>query len=350
MNISGREVGPGCPVYVIAEVGVNHDGSPGRAVELVDAAADAGADAVKFQLFRADLLMSAASRLAAYQKGAGESDPLSMLRRLELGVDQMRPAVERARRRGVHAIVTVFSESLVAQAETLGWDVYKTASPDVIHAPLLSALERTGRPIILSTGAATLDEVLRAVGWLSGACARLGVLQCVSSYPVADESAALGGIVGLRGALPGLPIGYSDHTTRADTGGKAVTLGACILEKHLTYDRRAKGPDHAASLDPDGFREYITLARRGVAVAEDDPMAGPPLKRVLDCERDVRAVSRQSVCSTRALVEGTVLSAADLTVKRPGWGIEPFHLGTLIGRRVLRGVGADTPLSWEDLG
>lgn len=349
MNISGREIGHGCPVYVIAEVGVNHDGSADRAVELVDAAADAGADAVKFQLFKAELLMSGASRLAAYQAGAGERDPLAMLRRLELSVDDLRPAVARAGRRGVHAIVTVFSTPLVDQAESLGWDAYKTASPDVIHRPLLSRLERTGRPLVLSTGAATMDEVIRAVGWLGDANPRLSVLQCVSCYPVEDPDAALGGIGALRDAFPALPIGYSDHTRRTDTGGCAAALGACLLEKHLTYDRAAAGPDHAASLDPDQFREYVRLARGGALAAGAEILVGPREKRVLACERDVRAVSRQSVCSARELPPGHTVTHGDLTVKRPGSGIEPFQLESLVGRKVRRTVVADRPLTWEDV-
>jgi N,N'-diacetyllegionaminate synthase len=359
MNIGSRQIGPGHPPYVIAEVGVNHDGSPGRARELIELAAQAGADAVKLQLFRTDQLLSRAARPAVYQAAAGEHDPVAMLRRLELSIDQMAPLVERAHALGLHAIVTIFSVPLVREAERLPWDAYKTASPDIIHRPLLESLAATGRPMIVSTGAAEASEVERAVGWLRACWGRMAILQCVSAYPTEPRDAAIGGVSALRGiaGFPG-PIGYSDHTPQADTGGLAATIGAEILEKHLTYDRAAPGPDHAASLGPAEFRAYAAMARdegamrasaSGRVPLSDDPRYGPIRKRVLDCERDVRRVSRQSVTTTRPLPAGHVLGESDLTIKRPGTGIEPWRLTELIGRRVARGVDANMPVMEGDL-
>ena len=230
-NAASRTIGLGAPPYVIAEIGVNHDGSVERAVQLVDAAADAGADAVKLQMFKAEMLMSGASRLAAYQAEAGERDPLAMLKRLELPDAGFEAVAKRCRERGVHAIVTVFSVELVEQAERVrggggGWDAYKTASPDIIHKPLQEALQSTGKPLIVSTGAATIDEVSRAIGWLSAAHreGRLALLQCVSSYPTPRERAALGGIAAVQQVFDG-PVGYSDHTADRFTGASAVTFG-----------------------------------------------------------------------------------------------------------------------------
>jgi N-acetylneuraminate synthase/N,N'-diacetyllegionaminate synthase len=363
VKIGRRQIGDSAPVYVIAELGVNHDGSPARALELVEAAASAGADAVKFQLFRADLLMSRASRLAVYQKDAGESDPVAMLQRLELPAAAMRPLVDRAHALGIHAIVTVFSLDLVGDAETLPWDAYKTASPDVVHRPLLDALAATGRPLIVSTGAAELDEVRRAVSWLAPAQSRLALLQCVSSYPTPTADAALGAMAALRALAP-IPVGYSDHTTQVDTGAVAADLGADLLEKHFTLDKHAPGPDHAASLEPGEFRRYAELARdastlrlrvgadptRDARPHRDDPRIGPPEKRVLPCERDVRAVSRQSIVMRRALRSGETLGASDLTFKRPGTGLEPWRLPEILGRRLSRDVAADEPLPPDALG
>ena len=364
LRIGQREVGPGHPVYVIAELGVNHDGSADRAVAMVDAAAAAGADAVKLQMFQAEMLMSRACRLAQYQAAAGETDPIEMLRRLQLPLEGMGRVVERAHSLGLHAIVTVFSVELVAQAETLGWDGYKTASPDVINRPLLDALARTGRPLIVSTGAATLDEVRRAVGWLteSGAAHRLGLLQCVSSYPAPDEEAAVGGMIGLAHLLDG-PVGYSDHTVGEDTGALAATWGAAILEKHVTHDRTAAGPDHRASLDEAGFTRYVAAVRAAAPVAghpqrhrlamkfgrEADVRVGSCSKELQAVERDVRTVSRQSLTLKRALPAGHVLCAEDLTVKRPGTGIEPFRLDEMVGRRLARCVEGDMPLMMDDV-
>lgn len=343
MKIGERQVGAGEPPYVIAEIGVNHDGSVERALELTDAAAEAGADAVKLQLFETDRLMSKASKLAAYQHAAGETDPVAMLRRLELSIDEMGRVVERAHARGVHAIVTAFSVELVEIAERLPWDAYKSASPDIINWPLLEAMAATGRPLIVSTGASTMDEVTRAVGWLERARERLALLQCVSSYPAPE--AALGGIAALARAT-GLPVGYSDHTAAVETGALAVAAGACVLERHLTYDRTADGPDHAASLEPREFAAYVRQAREALPAAD---YATDARKVVLECERDVREVSRQSLTAKRGLPAGHALARADLTIKRPGTGIEPWRLEEVLGRRIVRAVEGDVPLRDGDV-
>lgn len=359
MRIGSRELGDGHPPYVIAELGVNHDGSVDRARELVELAATAGADAVKFQLFRADLLMSRAAKLAAYQKAAGESDPIEMLRRLELSVDQLAPLVDLAHRHALHAIVTVFSVELVDEAKRLAWDAYKTASPDIVHTPLLKRLEATGKALILSTGASTLDEVTAAVGELRSAHERLAVLQCVSSYPTPREHAELGGIDALRHAFPHLVVGYSDHTPDETTALDAVRLGACVLEKHFTHSRAATGPDHAASLEPDGLRAYGHHAReawRAKRAGKEErtdrrgAAAITALKRVLPIEQDVRTVSRQSIVARRDLRAGERLSAEDLTFKRPGTGLWPCRFERVVGGLVLRDVQADMPLTEADVG
>ncbi|MBX3317355.1 MAG: N-acetylneuraminate synthase family protein [Phycisphaeraceae bacterium] len=357
MRIGTHEIGPAHEPYIIAEIGVNHDGSVERALELTDAAADAGADAIKLQLFEADRLMSAAAKLAAYQKAAGESDPVEMLRRLELSVTQMARIVDRAHERGIHAIVTVFSTELVDGAESLPWDAYKTASPDIIHRPLLERLVATGKPLIISTGASTLDEVSRAIGWMTArdgsAHSRMAVLQCVSSYPTAIEHAELGGILALREIFGG-PIGYSDHTQGVGTGAIAAGLGARVLEKHFTYDTQAPGPDHAASLEPRDFARYVELARDAAHATAIDERAPEfpgiePVKRVIPIEEDVRRVSRQSVVTTRALPAWHVLKASDLTIKRPGTGVPAWEMHSTIGRTLVRAVDADVPVSRLDL-
>lgn len=342
MQIATRPISSEFPPYVIAELGVNHDGSVERALELVDAAHHARADAIKLQFFRTDLLMSKAAKLAAYQSAAGESDPVQMLRRLELGIGQMESIVARAHKLGLHAIVTVFSTELIAEAQTLPWDGYKTASPDLIHRPLLDALVRTGKPLVVSTGAANMEEVHRAISWLAPAHSRLAMLQCVSAYPTGLHNAALGGIRALRAAFPG-PIGYSDHTSLLESGGLAVAAGALILEKHLTYDNHARGPDHAASLTGVNLAVYVRLARQAWQ------MLGPEQKRVLDIEHDVRQVSRQSLTTRQALPKGHVLTERDLTIKRPGTGLEPEKLRVVVGRTLARPVDADTPLMNADL-
>jgi N,N'-diacetyllegionaminate synthase len=362
MRIGDRDIGIDHPPYVIAEIGVNHDGQLERALSLTDAAADAGADAVKLQFFETDRLMSSAAKLAAYQKSAGETDPIEMLRRLELTIDDMAQVVDRAHEWGIHAIVTVFSTELVEVAETLAWDAYKTASPDIVNKPLLEALAATGKPMIVSTGASTLDEVVRAVGWLDGVRDRLAVLQCVSSYPTKPENAAYGGIQAIQDAV-NLTVGYSDHTTHTHPGAP-VLCGAVLLEKHFTWNRKAAGPDHAASLEVSEFREYVDWSKTIREKSQDPSWAtyiskmgdvvsveefGQIEKRVLDCERDVRAVSRQSVVTTREIAPGESITREMLTIKRPGTGILAYRLDEVIGSVAKRAIGADVPVGTEDL-
>ncbi len=340
MRVGDREIGPGRPPLVIAELGVNHDGSKLRAVELVEAARRAGADAVKLQWFEAERLLSRAARLARYQAEAGARDPLEMLRSLQLDSADMAEIARFASSLGLLTVLTVFSSDLVERAGGLGFDAFKTASPDVVNRPLIETLMSTDKPLFISTGAATLDEISTITKWLGDHPHVL--MQCVSAYPAPDESAALAGRAAMCSVNP-RALGYSDHTTAIDTGALAVAAGACVLEKHLTHDRSAAGPDHAASLDSDGFGEYVRLAHRAWR------MLGRPAKHVLDIEMDVRVTSRQSVTTTRALPAGHVLRAGELTIKRPGVGIAPWRFAETLGRRLVHAVEADMPLRDEDL-
>ena len=402
MRIGSHEIG--AEPYIIAEIGVNHDGQVGRALALTEAAAGAGADAVKLQYFRADLLLSKAARLAAYQSDAGETDPVAMLERLELDRSEMAMVVERAHELGLHTIVTVFSVDLVAEARGLGWDAFKTASPDLVHRPLLEALAEDGRPMIVSTGASTIDEVVLTAEWLAPIHNRLAMLQCVSCYPAPDT--ALGGVKAIARAT-GLPTGYSDHTEAVETGALAVKAGACILERHITDDRTRPGPDHGASLDAKQFVRYVELCRSGRstlradsihfddrthrletgATSATDQSSGqcfpPPLpagevaessrsegvpeatqtltrglvsgtaqsgtKQVLECERDVRLVARQSIVARRRLEAGETIKLEDLSFKRPGTGLEPWRVGEVVGRVLERAVDADEMIEGESL-
>ena len=341
MRIGTKTIGSG--VFVIAEIGVNHDGDPQRAIALADAAAEAGADAVKLQYFTAEALLSRDAQLAGYQRVAGETDPVLMLRRLELPLDTMAMIVRHAHDRGLAAIVTVFSVEHVEPVAGLPWDAFKSASPDVVNKPLLEAMARAGRPMIVSTGAADLDEIRRARGWLDPVRDRLAFLQCVSSYPVEACDAELGACREVAEAVQGCAVGYSDHTTGVRTGAAAVAhAGAVILEKHLTDDCGRAGPDHAASLEPGEFASYVRAARsgrcEGLGQAQLRELLGEGRKRVLACEADVRTQSRQSVVAVRDLAPGQAISRKDLTVRRPGTGIEPWRIDELVGRRVVRAV------------
>jgi len=348
IRIGERVIGSGFAPYVIAELGVNHDGDPARALELASLAADAGADAIKLQYFEAERLMSRGSRLAAYQERAGEVDPVAMLKRLELGLDAMAAVIDLAHRRGIHAIVSIFSVELVEAASRLPWDAYKTASPDIVNLPLLESLMATGKPLIVSTGASTIEEVQRAAGWLQPAIDRTLFMQCVSSYPTPPGLEAFEGIDAVA-RVTSCPCGYSDHTSEVATARAACEAGAWALEKHFTHDRAAQGPDHAASLDRDGLAAYCRLAKETFESGMCGMRVVASRKHVLDIEQDVRTVSRQSLVPVRDLPEGHVLTHGDLTIKRPGTGLAPWMLLPVMGCTLARRVEADFPLQEADV-
>lgn len=394
MRIGDRRVGDGDPVYLIAEIGVNHDGSIDRACALVEACASAGADAVKTQYFRTDRLMSRSAVLAAYQRSAGETDPIEMLRRLELSADDLRRFVSCAHDCNVHAIVTPFDVQGAVEMRGMSWDAFKTASPDVIHRPLLETIAADHRPMIVSTGASTMDEVRRAAGWLRDAVLqeRVAFLHCVSCYPA--PTAALEGLLAMmlcsRGATAkdvvarsfdsgrdryvrnqsamcddgefdiGV-VGYSDHTSSIETMLDAAWVGAVMIEKHVTLDRSLPGPDHAASITPGELAAAVGRLREMRARCGRLPTAAEVCakfgwnaadvcKRVLPCERDVRRVSRQSIVLTRAVCAGERLTEELVAYKRPGTGIEPFRLAGAIGRVFVEDVEADKPVPASALG
>ncbi|MEX0744544.1 MAG: N-acetylneuraminate synthase family protein [Phycisphaeraceae bacterium] len=328
-------------VWVIAELGVNHDGCVDRAIALTRAAKVAGADAVKLQRFEPERLLSNQAQLAGYQAGQA-ADAGALLRSLTLDLDAMRAVRHAAHAAGLAFVVTPFSLPDVADLAALGADAVKLASPDAVNLPLLREASGLGVPMLLSTGTCELAELEPAAALLKqhapGGC----LIQCVSSYPTPAEAAALGGIAALADRF-GLPVGYSDHTQSMLTGALAVAGGAVVLEKHLTHDRTAKGPDHATSLEPDALAEYVAQARLATA------MLGPRAKTLLPIERDVQQVSRQSLCATRDLPAGHVLSRDDLTIKRPGTGLPAAQLDQTLGKRLARAVQDNDLLQLDDL-
>lgn len=337
MRLGTRHIGTDHPPLIIAEIGVNHDGSVDGARHLIDIAASCRADAVKFQFFTADRLLSGSSSLAKYQHASGATDAHAMLRGLELSVDAMTSLVEHATTCGVFPIVTVFSVEHVALMQSLPWAAYKVASPDIVNKPLLEALASLNTPLIISTGAANFDEIEQAIQWLCDAHSRLAMMQCISAYPTPTDLAHLAPIATLRDRF-NVPVGYSDHTTDERTGGLAVACGASLLEKHITYSRAANGPDHAMSLEWEPFDRYVKFARLA------HTMLGSQAKSVHSIEQDVRTVSRQSIVATKPLRLGHVIHREDLTIKRPGTGLSPASMDELVGATVTKKIEADQPI------
>ncbi len=342
IQIGLAQVGPGHPAFVIAEAGVNHDGQMGLAKELIHAAADAEADAVKFQVFAADRLVMRTAPTAVYQAAAGAgTSQYEMLARLELKHEQFAELYAYAGRCGIEFLATPFSIVDLKFLVDLGVRAIKLASPEVVNAPLLDAAARSGLPLILSTGAAELEEIAAAVERLQAADVEdLALLHCISSYPARVPDANLGAI-GTLARCFGTVTGFSDHTESVDIGGYAAAAGASIIEKHFTLDRKRSGPDHAFSLEPDDLTAYIRNIRRA------EMLLGSGQISVTPSQRNVRDVARASLVASRDLQAGEEITADALAAKRPGGGICPMDIDLLIGRRVRSPIPADTPVSWD---
>ncbi len=328
----------GSSTLVIAEIGVNHDGSVTRALKLVEHAAEAGADAVKLQIFKARRLMHSTAPFAQYQaERCEDKSPAMMLEKYELSDGEIGKVVAAIRRAGMIPLATPFSLDDVGFIGELGLPGVKIASPDLVNYPLLKKCAELGKPLLVSTGASKMDEVAMAAGWLREWEAEFALLHCVSAYPTPAEEAHLVWIRQLIQRFE-VPVGYSDHTTEILAGAFAVAAGARIVEKHLTYDCDADGPDHAASIDPNMFARYVQRIRLA------EKMRGGGWKRVLDIEEDVRGVSRQSLVAARDLPADHEVCESDLTTQRPGRGIAAAEWGKIVGMKTKHPVAAGTML------
>jgi N-acetylneuraminate synthase/N,N'-diacetyllegionaminate synthase len=343
--IAGRLVGDDAPVYIVAEAGVNHDGDIHAALDLIDAAADAGADAVKFQTFDPEALVTEYAPQAAYQADRAQAaSQRAMLERVRLSDAEFARLAEHAVERDVTFLSTPFDQASAQLLDALGVAAFKVGSGDLSNLPFLADVARRGRPLIVSTGMADAAEVAQAVDAVHAAGGNeLALLHCVSSYPTPVEQANLRAMDALRAAHPDAVIGYSDHCLGIEISLAAVARDARILERHLTLDRSRPGPDHAVSLEP---AELAELVRR---VREVEAALGTGEKRPQPAERDVMVVARRSIVAARDLRAGESIDAKALVVKRPAGGMPPSRLHELIGRTVARSVARDQRLSEEDL-
>jgi N-acetylneuraminate synthase len=340
------------PVTIIAEAGVNHNGDLDKAMALVDAAAEAGADAVKFQTFEADALARASAPKAAYQAarlGAALSQH-EMLKALELPRDWHRPLMERAAARGIAFISTAFEEGSLAFLQSLDLPFYKVPSGELTNGPLLWRFARPGKPLVVSTGMATLGEIEQALAVIAHALTqaeeparlaetwaawateegraavaeRVTLLHCTSQYPAPMDEVNLRAMRTLAEAFQ-LPVGYSDHTEGPHVAVAAVALGARVIEKHVTLDRGLPGPDHAASIEPG---ELAALVR---AIREVSTSLGSAAKAPQRSEWDTRKAARQRLVAARPIAAGRVLTRADLTTARAAGGRPAMDLWDLVG-------------------
>lgn len=354
IEIAGRQIGNGHPPFVIAEIGVNHNGDPELALRLLEAAADAGADAVKLQTFRSEALAMPDAPQAAYQRArARASSQLEMLRELELPTSAIGSLQARAAQQDIILFSSPFDLESVDLLASLKVPAFKIGSGDLTNLILLRAVAGHGVPVLLSTGMATISEIdlamedLRAHGNPS-----VALLQCVSVYPAAPAMINLRAMGTLRDRY-NVPVGLSDHTTGLGTPVAAAALGAAIIEKHLTLDRSLPGPDHAASLDPMAFSQMVE------AIHEAHEALGVGVKAPIAQESEVRVAVRRSLVLARGVAAGQPLSADDLIALRPEQGLSPLLIDAVVGRRAgrdlemgdrLRGTDLRPPLETPDVG
>jgi N-acetylneuraminate synthase len=346
VRIGDRSVGPDLPCLVIAEAGVNHNGSLEMALRLVDVAADAGADIVKFQTFRSEEVVSPIAPRADYQTrntGSSESQ-LEMVKKLELPIEAFQAIKHHCDMRGIVFLSTPFDRGSVDLLKTLDVLAFKVGSGELTNLPFLKYIAEQRKPLIVSTGMSTLDEVKAAVDVVKKAeDPNLVLLHCVSNYPASASSVNLRAMKTLEKNFE-VPSGYSDHTGGIEISLAAAALGACVIEKHFTLDRSLPGPDHKASLEPNELRAMAAGIRK-VQAALGDGRKQPAAE-----ELNTAAVARRSLVAACDLRAGTVLAESMIAIRRPGTGLPPARLQELIGRRLRQDLAAGNLFTLEMLG
>ncbi len=338
MQIADRTLGPGHPALIIAEIGNNHDGSVRQAERLIEASAEAGADAVKFQTHIAEAEMLPSTPTPPHF----DEPRFTFTQRMELGADDHRRLKAFAEARGLLFFSSPFSVEAVALLEQVGVPAYKIASGEVTNPPLLEAVAATGRPVLLSSGMSSLADVERALAVLRGGGSEVLVLQCTSTYPCPPEQVNLRAMAAMAERFGPL-VGLSDHTPDVYTSVAAVALGAVAVEKHFTLSQRLYGPDHHASLEPEDLRRLVDGVRQVEAAL------GSPEKERDPAHDPVRATFDKSVVTAGDIPAGTLIAGSMLTTKRPGTGIPALRIGEVVGRRAARDLDANHLLETADL-
>lgn len=321
---------------IIAEAGVNHNGSIELAKQLIEAAAQAGADFVKFQTFKADLLVSKTAPKAEYQKknlGDNDNSQYSMLKKLELSEVMHHELISHCEKCGIKFLSTGFDKESIDFLDNLSIPFYKIPSGEITNKPYLTNIALKLKPVIISTGMATIDEIKEAIQVLSDhgiSKGQMTVLHCNTEYPTPMEDVNLLAMLHIQREL-GVPVGYSDHTNGIEIPIAAVALGATVIEKHFTLDRSLPGPDHKASLEPQELKEMVQ-AIRNVEVA----ISGSGIKEPSPSEIKNKDIARKSIVAAKCIHRGELFTEDNLTVKRPGNGISPMKWNEVIGQKANR--------------
>ena len=332
-------------IFIIAEAGVNHNGSLELAKRLIEAAADAGADAVKFQTFVAEEVVSINAPKAEYQKQATDASEsqYEMIKKLELSREAHKELMEYAKNKNIMFLSTPFDERSVDLLVELGVPLIKISSGEITNHPFLRYIAKKDLPIILSTGMATLEEVREAVSVIKKTgCNDLTLLHCTSNYPALFEDCNLRAMKTMADAFK-IPVGYSDHTPGRVVPVAVAALGACVIEKHFTLDKNLPGPDHKASLDPDELKDMVYDIRKV------EKALGSSVKAPVELELEVRNVVRRSIVAKVEIPRGTLITEDLITFKRPGIGIAPKHADHIIEKKANQNIHKDEIIKYEYL-
>jgi len=341
-KIGGRWVGGAAPCFVIAEAGANHNRDQSMARELIDVALDAGADAVKFQTYSAETLYSKKTPRFSYLEGVSAKDTWDLIKEIELPREWQGELAAYAAKRGILFLSTPFDHRAVEELAALDVPAYKIASFEIVDLPLISHAAGKGRPMVLSTGLASYEDIADAVE----ACASAGnrdivLLQCASLYPAPAARMNLRAMATMRHAFA-LPTGLSDHSLGIHVAAAAVALGARVVEKHFTLDRSLPGPDHPFAVEPRELKEMVRHIREVEAALGDGLKLGPAPE-----EQEMHQKARRSLVAARAIPRGAVIDRSMITIKRPGYGIRPKLIDLLVGRVAKVDIEEDTVLTWD---
>ena len=346
VKIHNKLIGPGHPCFIVAEAGVNHNGDVGIAHQLIDTAVRAGADAIKFQSFITEDLITPEAQKAAYQlkaTGVGGTQ-YEMLKGLELSSQDHSELKKHCEQKDIVYLCTPYESKSVDMLDSLDVSAFKIASTDTNNIPFLRYVASKGRPVILSTGMTNLGEVENALDALKigGLAGDIIIMHCTSEYPAPVKDSNLKVINTLRQAFQ-CPVGFSDHTTGVDVSAWAVAIGASAIEKHFTMDRGMEGPDHKASMEPD---ELVALVQaiRSVEIALGDGIKHPMPSEILN-----RKHMRKSVVANRDIEAGEVVLERDLVCKRPGIGLEPFWMEKIVGKKTKKNIQRDELIDLSDI-
>ena len=327
---------------IIAEAGVNHNGSIGIARQLVDKAVEAGVDIIKFQTFKSEKLVSKSARQAEYQKkniGTKSDDSqLSMLKKLELSEQDHVELMAYCKQKGIKFFSTAFDMDSIDYLHSLNMGLWKIPSGEITNYPYIKKIAQYGEPVILSTGMCEMDDISAAVSVLLKYGVKreqITILHCNTEYPTPFEDVNLKAMDALRKEF-GVEVGYSDHTKGIEVPIAAVALGASVIEKHFTLDRNMEGPDHKASLEPDELKDMVSAIRNIEKAVGDDGT-----KHVSESERKNITIARKSIVAACDIKKGEVFTEENLTVKRPGNGISPMRWEEVIGTKAIRNFSED---------